>query len=409
MSSMFSKPLQELSVEDALELVSEGVPESASVEFKERLPHKTGGKDSWYAGANSIGDYARDKVLEEVIAFANAHGGHIVLGIRESDDQPRRAAGLEPIPRCDELADRFRLVLRDCVDPQIPLIQVAGVRSSGDSGLVVIRVPESRMAPHRHKGTLHCYYRRSDRSEKMGMREIQDLTLSISRGLETIERTYEKRSADFRAWVKLSNAMGIRATVVALSPLRSSRVFRNPQLFPHVQNFALTIGKVIAPLAVPITAYSERPILRGAQRYWHNPKRFAMFQEVYSDGLVETRTALYESSDRELPVELILAAAANTLVIANTFRRTVGAPEIEYGLELEIFDPLSLVTIRAFPALFPSYGHTLANAIQTPCVFPRYSLGDENEIGSLIEIITRDIFDAAGTEAPSGPYALSWQ
>jgi predicted HTH transcriptional regulator len=41
-----------------------------------------------------IGRVARDDIAKEIVAFANAYGGVIIIGIDETDDHPKRAAQL---------------------------------------------------------------------------------------------------------------------------------------------------------------------------------------------------------------------------------------------------------------------------------------------------------------------------
>ena len=62
--------------------MAEAVQEDGEIEFKETLPARDG-RDAWLDGGNRIGDRARNKILEEVIAFANAYGGTLLLGISE--------------------------------------------------------------------------------------------------------------------------------------------------------------------------------------------------------------------------------------------------------------------------------------------------------------------------------------
>jgi predicted HTH transcriptional regulator len=45
-------------------------------------------------GAADVGERARNEILEEVIGFANAHGGDIVIGVGETTDKPPRAASV---------------------------------------------------------------------------------------------------------------------------------------------------------------------------------------------------------------------------------------------------------------------------------------------------------------------------
>ena len=147
-------------------------------------------------GRNRIGDRAKDELLEEVVAFANAYGGTLLLGVKESNAKPPVAAEITSV-RCAELAERLRNVFRDCVEPQIPRIEIFAVRTKDDCGVVVFRVGRSRMAPHRVTTTRVCPVRRSDRCEGMSMREIQDMTLNVSRGLERLEKRLSERSKCF--------------------------------------------------------------------------------------------------------------------------------------------------------------------------------------------------------------------
>src|SRR5437879_5293881 len=128
---MFAKRLNELTGADIQEVVASEVQEGGEVEFKESLPAKSG-TDAWLKDQQHIGDKARNELLEEVIAVANAFGGTMILGIAESADKPARASTVVPLPKCVELADRLRLQCRDCIEPQIPMLEVVGVPTRED-------------------------------------------------------------------------------------------------------------------------------------------------------------------------------------------------------------------------------------------------------------------------------------
>jgi hypothetical protein len=57
---------------------------------KKTLPDKRGRQHPWVTGGD-IEDHARNEILPEVIAFANAQGGSLILGIEETSDKPPRA------------------------------------------------------------------------------------------------------------------------------------------------------------------------------------------------------------------------------------------------------------------------------------------------------------------------------
>ena len=190
MIEVLSKPSGQIGITDIESLIASKVPEGEQIEFKGNLPAKGQTLDPWESGSDQIGDRAKDKILEEVVAFANAHGGALLLGIKESDTKPPVATKISPIPRCQDLAERLKLVFRDCVEPQLPRLEVFAVPvpTKNESGVIILRVGRSRLAPHRVTRTLVCPIRRSDRCEEMTMREIQDMTLNVSRGLERLEQ-----------------------------------------------------------------------------------------------------------------------------------------------------------------------------------------------------------------------------
>ena len=115
MIPVLSKPADQVGISDLKELINSEVPESDQIEFKERLSTKGNSDDRWVTHRDRIGDRARNELLEEAVAFANAYGGALLLGIGESGNSPRVAARILPIPRCADLAERLKLKFRDCV------------------------------------------------------------------------------------------------------------------------------------------------------------------------------------------------------------------------------------------------------------------------------------------------------
>ena len=178
------KTLDQIDLTFVQRQLDEALPEGEHLEFKEALSGKNNSPDGWMSGKDKIGDGARNKILEEVTAFANAYGGTLILGVKESSAKPPVGVRIFPVPRCSELAERFRLAFRDCVEPQLPQLEITEVPVKGKDGVIVFRTGRSLSAPHRVKTTLKCPIRRADRCEAMSMREIQELTLNVARGLE---------------------------------------------------------------------------------------------------------------------------------------------------------------------------------------------------------------------------------
>jgi hypothetical protein len=72
---MFRKRISDLGVEDVAQLLREQWPESFNLEFKSEIPTEDGKPDRWITHHDRIGRVGSAKILKEIVAFANAHGG----------------------------------------------------------------------------------------------------------------------------------------------------------------------------------------------------------------------------------------------------------------------------------------------------------------------------------------------
>lgn len=224
---LFEKNINEITSEDIDNLIQRSIGESETLELKKDLPTKGNRPDPWYDG-NGIGDYARNRLLTEVIAFANSFGGILLLGIEETAEAPPRASAVNLIPRCSKLALRLEQQASMCIEPQIPGMRVRGVPyDEDDKGIVLFMINRSTyLAPHRLKQTLHCYTRRGERTEELTMREIRDLVLTTRNLTDYIEQNFQKGADQFEtpfARVKKVNE-NVRAFSVTAVPLDPDRV-----------------------------------------------------------------------------------------------------------------------------------------------------------------------------------------
>lgn len=398
MLALFSNPIDQLHPDDVTALVTAQHPETESVEFKEALPCKQG-QDGWYAGSDKIGDYARNQILEEVIAFANAHGGQLLIGIKESNDHPRRAVGIQFVPRCADLAEKLKLQIRDCIEPTIPIVTVRGIQMNpnGD-GIVLVRVPQSRAAPHRLIANKECYIRHADRSETMTMREIQDLTIQRVHGGERIDELFASRQAKFDNWIRTSPThkvvtVGCRMSLIPTTDTYVDNLYQNRASLPQLHRFGIEFesGRSL-DAQIPKSCLDERPIVRGMRRIddASNPQAI---QEIHSSGLVEL-TFRSSSESAKLYQSWILGVFCNGLLMADTFRKAAGTPDVEYAFELEVAATTLIVPIAR---LDRDERGLLGTPPNSPCLYPRMSLGNfDKEFNRLFEITIRDIWNSCG-------------
>ena len=423
MISILSKPSDQIAVADIQELIDSQVPESQQIEFKADSRRDGNSDNPWISGGRPIRDRARNRILEEVVAFANAYGGAVVLGIAESDSRPPVADRICPIPRCADLVEQLKHAFRDCVDPQVPNLEIFAVRTNGDDGVVVIRVGRSRMAPHRVEPNRKCMIRRSDSCEPMNMREIQDLTLNTARGLERLERSLQRRSErfaeEFNCLTTPEQAYGIRVTAVSVGEeIQFDRVYREYQLcqglYEPWHSISIESGQSMASLQFPLMADTWRPKLRSARSEYHREASnvdLQIYREIHCDGLVEvglTNCRSFDYGMRSGPrifASWPIVLFANLLVWADLVRSGASLPMAEYAVDAELYIRGDGVNIDVYgdhslfvPNSSPDLG---SSSIRYPGEFPggpRYSLGEQSEITSLIEVFYRDFWNSIGQD-----------
>jgi len=415
---MFAKRLSELTAGDIEAFVAEEPPEGDQLELKKALQSKKG-EDRWVTHGDRIGERARDELIAEIIAFANAHGGTLLLGVDEMKTKPARASEITPVPNCIELADRLRLQCRDCIEPQLAVIEVEGVPTGEDGGgVVVFRVLPSRMAAHRHTSTKECYIRRADRTEKMTMREIQDLTLQVERGNSTIEKAFAKRRDNFKESVaeyfgrgevvKLGDVrrgVAIRFSLAPLSPIYIEKVHGTIPIQPRLEQFVGRLGGSDRKydLVASHSHLNWRPILRGSSASDEAEDRYRVNVEVTCDGQLNYEMLRMDHEERGNRVYMgwIMALLANAVIAGERFRVAAGAPGVEYGLDMEIWavgGECSVLSYGSGSLYEGAYGAFPGGQTR----FPQYSIGLPEEFPLIVRAVERDLWNAAGRDWDDG-------
>ena len=412
MIEMLSKPIGEIGLGDIQALIDSEVPEGEQIEFKRELPRRKGNADLW-ASKNEIGDYARNGILEEAVAFANAYGGVLLLGIDESSTKPPAATAIRAIPRCEDLADRLKSMFVNCVEPQPVRFVIFGVPTEVDgSGVVIIRVGKSRLSPHRVTTTLACPVRRADQCRKMTMREIQDMTLNVSRGLQGLKERLSDRSERFQeefGHLRPSNdKFGIRMTAVpVIDEIQLDRISQHGRLLGNLDTKWVTVAggndgrDLIKPPDFPPVFW--RPLLRGARAQREisgvHPTHFS-YREIYCDGLVEFGfVSVADAEHYLLCPDWPLVMFANLVAWADHFRRQADAPTVEYALEVE--------TCNRGSTGFVAYRRVWPEAPRLPNTkFPTYPLNAADEITVLLARFYRDFWNSMGEDVGDVDFAL---
>lgn len=410
--------LVNITAADIQALVDKQWPEDETLELKRTLTQSSSGTpDRWLSDQSDVGQAAKRDALAEVVAMANSYGGDVILGIEETPEKPPRAHAIHPLPRCVELAARLEMAARDLIKPQVPMLSVRGIPVDGSDGVVVFRVPRSRLAPHRLeiKGVVkECYRRVSDRTEPMSMREIQDLTFAVARGLDTVDAYLERATREFTTWYQAGQSQGRRrGFMIAALPLSADLYLERVHGNQAVQAVSTPYRARLSgsgpfqlelyPVAQP---YNYRPVLRGTEAEEGNADNRTRLQRVYCDGAVldfsrvdsAAQDTPGQRSDHALYPGWFFASVANVFETIDRFRSAVNGQPVQYAMQICVAATAPCKVYRWNDQWHDTAG-TFPGAITT---FPRYQLWERDTWSDTLTLLHRDFWNAIGVEDGAG-------
>jgi len=119
---------------DLAELLAGQVPEGLHLDYKRDL----------YGAA----DADKREALKDISAFANAAGGHLIIGMDEQNGVPVNIPGIAGT-NPDEVVLRLEQLARTGLEPRIPGLRIRSVPLASGAVCFVVRVPRSWNPPHR--------------------------------------------------------------------------------------------------------------------------------------------------------------------------------------------------------------------------------------------------------------------
>ena len=344
MKLLLTKPLSDVDAGDISRLSDHGEEESLTLELKGPLPVPKNQTDPWEEGKSRILDDTRDKILAEVVGMANAAGGVVILGVDETDDEPRRAEAPRPLRDCVQLASRLEDKAWSCIEPRLPSLEVKGIPLSTDgAGVVLMRVPgRSLRGPHGLTTKHRAYVRRGSKTEPMLVSEIRERTLQTQRQLDELERRFTTRRQEFGKWwpVRDVTVIGIRATVAPAAPVVSADApYAYDELWPQPRDVSCSVNGSRSKIGIAHRwggRSGPTPILRGALCMFKRDTEDIMRQFVFWDGLTDLWLRRRFSGSAAVYMEEILGAAYEAIRIAKLTARHGGAPGVDFLMEVQL-------------------------------------------------------------------------
>jgi hypothetical protein len=171
--SLQHKPIELVEEVDLHGLVDNKVSEGRMLDYKEQLPGKT--------------DSEKREFLADVSSFANASGGHLIYGIRETSGIPTDLCGVQ-CQNPDLEITRLDNIIRDGIEPRIPGIRIRPLLLRSMHFVFLIWVPRSWALPHRVKfqKDFNFYSRNSSGKYPLDVSELRSLFMLSANTTEQI-------------------------------------------------------------------------------------------------------------------------------------------------------------------------------------------------------------------------------
>jgi predicted HTH transcriptional regulator len=172
-----NKFVSQISRADILDLIAQQTAEDDYFEFKTELLHPT-------KKPPKLLEDEKEDLLADLVAFANAAGGLILIGI--SEDAQGRASGLAPVTgdEAKKLANTVRDLAVAYIRPGIIQLEVVPfqMKEDGSEWIVVIRVPDGvdkpYMSKYKDQTWVSFTIRVGNRKRAMAYEEIQQRFLA---------------------------------------------------------------------------------------------------------------------------------------------------------------------------------------------------------------------------------------
>ena len=144
-------------------------------------------------------DSDKRELLKDVSALANSHGGHLVLGVGETEGVATELKGIGGVNLDDELV-RMEQILRSGLEPAISGIRMKAIPLANERSVVLIRVPRSWNPPHRviAKGHNRFYARHSAGTHEPSVEELRVLFSQSTSALDRARQFRDERIARIR-------------------------------------------------------------------------------------------------------------------------------------------------------------------------------------------------------------------
>jgi hypothetical protein len=367
---MLSKSIDDIETADLDGLI--GIAEGRRLEFKGDHYGKT--------------DEARREFAADVSALANSAGGDLLIGVEEGKGVASSIPGVQT-PDPDALIRMIEQALASSIEPSIIGIRIRWFGLSGEQGVILIRVPRSRNAPHRVTVARDNRFFTRDENGKRPM-SVSELRRSFLLAAEVEQRIKNSRSE--------------RLQLLASNEGPLSVADDGPRLVCHVvPEAAFTEGIQIAfdsnEVGFPPLGSNGHNYLRSVDGFvtYSGPEggyeRVRAFTTLFHNGIVEfvARAHAYQQNENiyisAIGIEQYLIPAM-TYTLSQMKRR---------GVPMPIYIIVSLLDVRGMRVASKQWESSIAYPYRrSNLLLPELLIDGVKEYSSQhIAILLRPLFD----------------
>lgn len=254
-----------LNFQDVESLVNNNVTETIYLEYK-----KT------YKDENS------KEIAKDISAFANAYGGHILVGISEEKGLPTGIVGIENT-ELDSEKQRIESIIRDAIEPSIIRYNCYSLAYGDDKQILVIAIAQSNNAPHRVStgGHNRFWVRHSSGKAEASLEQLRELftmSINIQERIESFRRSrLEKIDINPGAHLDLANRMsGFILHIFPLNTFGKQNII-DPETASSNYRLLIPIGR---NAAFPTYNIDGLKIITGGST--------ESYTQVFRDGTIES-------------------------------------------------------------------------------------------------------------------------
>ena len=170
------------------------IPEGLYLDYKEQLSGKSNKE-------------TKREFLKDVTAFANAHGGNLIIGVKEPSDGMSVDEQLVGLEQGESIAKDLERLASSSIDPRIPGLTIRDIPHENGRSCIIVHVPPSLGRPHMviHQGHRGFYIRHSESSFPMSTHEIRESVISSLSAEDRARELLAKREQDVVRYFKNEN------------------------------------------------------------------------------------------------------------------------------------------------------------------------------------------------------------